>query len=148
MTVYKAGFPAGAQIFHLAQYRDLRDRAFHRELPHAVGHHHDDRPAALRQSGPRTGRANDPASQERVSWLINPKGRGTSHLNCHGESERSQGRPKHFRTSERPRNFARAKLVETPNVTAGTLNPHLPKRAIAPTLMLEWLDEPDAPDLP
>ena len=37
--------------------------------------------------------------------------------------------------------FARAKLVETPNVTAGTLNPHLPKRAIAPTLMLEWLEE-------
>ena len=27
--------------------------------------------------------------------------------------------------------FARAKLVEAPNVTAGTLNPHLPKRTIA-----------------
>jgi hypothetical protein len=37
--------------------------------------------------------------------------------------------------------FARAKLVDTPNVTAGTLNPHLPKRTIAATQMLEWLEE-------
>jgi len=43
--------------------------------------------------------------------------------------------------------FARAKLVEAPNVTAGTLNPHLPKRTIAATQMLEWLEEPDEADL-
>jgi hypothetical protein len=43
--------------------------------------------------------------------------------------------------------FARAKLVDTLNVIAGTLNPHLPKRTIAATLMLEWLEEPDEPDL-
>jgi hypothetical protein len=43
-------------------------------------------------------------SPREVSWLISPKGRGTSHLNCHGESERSQGLLKHFRTSERPGN--------------------------------------------
>jgi hypothetical protein len=41
--------------------------------------------------------------------------------------------------------FARAKLVDTPNVNAGTLNPHLPKRTIAATQMLEWLEEPDYP---
>ena len=40
----------------------------------------------------------------RVSWLISLEARGTSHLNCDGESERTQGRPKRFRTSERPRN--------------------------------------------
>jgi hypothetical protein len=34
-------------------------------------------------------------------------------------------------------------LVEAPNVTAGTLNPHLPKRTIAAAQMLEWLEEPD-----
>jgi hypothetical protein len=28
-----------------------------------------------------------------------------------------------------------------PNVTAGTLNPHLPKRTIAATQILEWLEE-------
>jgi hypothetical protein len=39
--------------------------------------------------------------------------------------------------------FARAKLVDTPNVSAGTLNPHLPKRTIAAMQMLEWLDEAD-----
>ena len=39
--------------------------------------------------------------------------------------------------------FARAKLVDTPKVSAGTLNPHLPKRTIAATEMLEWLEEQD-----
>jgi len=38
-------------------------------------------------------------------------------------------------------------LVEAPNVTAGTLNPHLPKRTIAAKQMLEWLEEPDEADL-
>jgi hypothetical protein len=37
-------------------------------------------------------------------------------------------------------------LVDTPNVTAGTLNPHLPKRTIASTQILKWLEEPDNPD--
>jgi hypothetical protein len=62
------------------------------------------------------------------------------------ESERTQGRPKHFRTSE-AKKFARAKLAETQNVSAGTLNPHLPKRTIAATQVLEWLEEPDEADL-
>ena len=39
--------------------------------------------------------------------------------------------------------FARAKLVNTLKVSAGTLNPHLPKRTIASKLMLEWLGEAD-----
>jgi hypothetical protein len=38
-------------------------------------------------------------------------------------------------------------LVDTPNVSAGTLNPHLPKRTIAPAQMLEWFEEPDEADL-
>jgi hypothetical protein len=38
-------------------------------------------------------------------------------------------------------------LVDTLKVNAGTLNPHLPKRTIAPTQMLEWLEEPDEDDL-
>jgi hypothetical protein len=48
-----------------------------------------------------------------------------------------------FPSEREAKNFARAKLVETPNVTAGTLNPHLPKRTIASKLMLEWLGEAD-----
>src|SRR6266567_7372445 len=44
-------------------------------------------------------------ARARVSWLINPKASGTSHLKCHEESDRTQGRPKHFAASTRPRNL-------------------------------------------
>jgi hypothetical protein len=63
--------------------------------------------------------------------------------------ELPRGKRKHARATETFRSeleakkFARAKLVDTLNVSAGTLNPHLPKRTIAPTQMLEWLEEPD-----
>ena len=60
-------------------------------------------------------------------------------MNCRGESERAQGRPKTFPNELEAKKFAKAKLVDTPNVSAGTLNPHLPKRTIAKTQMLEWL---------
>jgi hypothetical protein len=43
--------------------------------------------------------------------------------------------------------FARAKLAESQKVSAGTLNPHVPKRTIASAQMLDWLDEPDEDDL-
>ena len=48
-----------------------------------------------------------------------------------------------FRSEREAKQFARAKLVDTPNVTAGTLNPHLPKRTIAAKQMLEWLEQAD-----
>jgi hypothetical protein len=52
-----------------------------------------------------------------------------------------------FPNEREAKKFARAKLVDTLNVNAGTLNPHLPKRTIAPAQMLEWLEEPDEADL-
>ena len=52
-----------------------------------------------------------------------------------------------FPNEREAKEFARAKLVDTLKVSAGTLNPHLPKRTIAPTLMLEWLEEPGEADL-
>jgi hypothetical protein len=52
-----------------------------------------------------------------------------------------------FPTEREAKKFARAKLVDTLKVNAGTLNPHLPKRTIAPAQMLEWLEEPDEDDL-
>jgi hypothetical protein len=52
-----------------------------------------------------------------------------------------------FPNEREAKKFARARLVDTPNVSAGTLNPHLPKRTIAPTQMLEWLEEPNEADL-
>jgi hypothetical protein len=51
-----------------------------------------------------------------------------------------------FPNEREARKFARAKLVETPNVNAGTINPHKPKRTIASTQMLEWLEELDEDD--
>jgi hypothetical protein len=52
-----------------------------------------------------------------------------------------------FPNEREAKNFARAKLAEARNVSAGTLNPHLPKRTIASAQMLEWLDEPDEDSL-
>jgi hypothetical protein len=57
-------------------------------------------------------------------------------------------RRKHARATEtfpnerEAKQFARGKLAETENVTAGTLNPHLPKRTISAAQVLKWLEEP------
>jgi hypothetical protein len=62
--------------------------------------------------------------------------------------ERPRGKQNSARATEtfpnerEAKQFARAKLVDTLNVSAGTLNPHLPKRTIAPTQLLGWLEEP------
>jgi hypothetical protein len=47
-----------------------------------------------------------------------------------------------FRSELEAKEFARQKLAETKNVSAGTLNPHLPKRVISSAQMMEWLGEP------
>jgi hypothetical protein len=47
-----------------------------------------------------------------------------------------------FPSEREAKQFVRAKLAETENITAGTLNPHLPKRTIAATQMLKWIEEP------
>jgi hypothetical protein len=45
-------------------------------------------------------------SRESVSsWLVSPKARGTFHSNWELKGESTQGRPKNFRTSERPSNL-------------------------------------------
>jgi hypothetical protein len=46
-----------------------------------------------------------------------------------------------FRSEVEAKKFAQAKLAETQHVTAGTLNPHRPKRTIAEAQILEWLEE-------
>jgi hypothetical protein len=53
---------------------------------------------------------------------------------------------KTFPNEREAKQFARAKLVHTLNISAGTLNPHLPKRAIAPMQIPDWLEEPDEAD--
>jgi hypothetical protein len=52
-----------------------------------------------------------------------------------------------FPNEEEAKKFARAKLAETLHISAGTINPHLPKRTIASTQILKWLEELDEDDL-
>src|ERR1700716_2395449 len=47
-----------------------------------------------------------------------------------------------FRSELEAKEFARQKLTEAQNVSAGTLNPHLPKRVISPAQIKLWLEEP------
>jgi hypothetical protein len=47
-----------------------------------------------------------------------------------------------FRSELKAKEFAKQKLADTQNVTAGTLNPHLPKRVISSAQMSQWLEEP------
>jgi hypothetical protein len=46
-----------------------------------------------------------------------------------------------FPNEREAKQFAKAKLGHTINITAGTLNPHLPKRTIAPVQIPEWIEE-------
>jgi hypothetical protein len=46
-----------------------------------------------------------------------------------------------FRSELEAKEFAKQKLAETQNVSAGTLNPHLPKRVIPSAQMIQWLEE-------
>jgi hypothetical protein len=48
-----------------------------------------------------------------------------------------------FPNEREAKQFARAKLKDTLNITAGTLNPHLPKRIIAPMQIPDWIEEPN-----
>jgi hypothetical protein len=49
-----------------------------------------------------------------------------------------------FSSELKAKEFAKQKLADAQNVTAGTLNPHLPKRVISWAQMSEWLEEPTA----
>ena len=51
-----------------------------------------------------------------------------------------------FRSELEAKEFAKQKLADTQNITAGTLNPHLPKRLIPPAQLIEWLEEPHDTD--
>ena len=72
------------------------------------------------------------ANKSRGTWYVSfdlPRGRRVVRATetCPNEGEAKK--------------FARAKLVETSNVTAGTLNPHLPKRTVAASQIRKWLTE-------
>jgi hypothetical protein len=64
-----------------------------------------------------------------------------------GARERQPGRPRPPRATETFRNeqdanaFAKARMADGADISAGTLNPHEPKRMIAAAQLLDWLDE-------
>jgi hypothetical protein len=76
------------------------------------------------------------------------KSRGTWYVSF----DRPEAKRRHPRATEtfpnerEAKKFARAKLAEARNVSAGTLSHHLPKRTIASAHILEWLEEPDEDD--
>jgi hypothetical protein len=92
-------------------------------------------------------------SGKELRWLrLSPRGRfmaGKSKGTWYVSFELPPGKRAHARATAtfpnelEAKKFARAKLVDTPNVSAGTLNPHLPKRTIAATETVEWLEEQD-----
>ena len=57
------------------------------------------------------------------------------------------GETETFPNEREAKQSARTKLVHTMNITAGTLNPHLPKRTIAPMQIPDWIEEPNEADL-
>ena len=45
-----------------------------------------------------------------------------------------------FRTEQEAKAFAKARLADSRNINAGTLNPHLPKRTINSIQLRDWLE--------
>jgi hypothetical protein len=46
-----------------------------------------------------------------------------------------------FRSETEAKEFARGKVGEAENVSAGTLNPYVPKRVIGPAQIAQWLEK-------
>jgi hypothetical protein len=62
-----------------------------------------------------------------------PQGTSCVSFETPATSKRSFVRRTETFASEHPaKGFAKAKLVHTENITAGTLNPHRPKRTVSP----------------
>jgi hypothetical protein len=65
----------------------------------------------------------------------------------------SRGRGEHRRLSDTFSNeldakkFAMARVADARDITAGTINPHLPKRTIGSAQIPDWLNE-EAPEAP
>jgi hypothetical protein len=49
-----------------------------------------------------------------------------------------------FRNEQDAKAFAKARLADSLNINAGTLNPHLPKRTISSKQLRDWLNEADS----
>jgi hypothetical protein len=50
-----------------------------------------------------------------------------------------------FASEREAKQFAKAKMGPTQNITAGTINPHTPKRTVPPMQVADWVEESDEP---
>jgi len=48
-----------------------------------------------------------------------------------------------FANEREAKQFAKKKIGAAQNLTAGTINPHQPKRTVPSTQVPDWVDEPD-----
>jgi hypothetical protein len=48
---------------------------------------------------------------------------------------------KTFLSESDAKKFAMARFADATNITAGTINPHAPKRVIGPAEIVDWVDE-------
>ena len=48
-----------------------------------------------------------------------------------------------FRNEQDAKEFAKVRLIDSSNVAAGTLNPHVPKLTIPSAQLFDWLNAPD-----
>jgi hypothetical protein len=87
---------------------------------------------------PEKGRVGDPSDHRtKHTWYVTFEipWRGTAVRRRRSRSTRT------FETETEAKNFARAKFDEGLVVTAGTIIPHLPRRAIASGSIQSWLEE-------
>jgi hypothetical protein len=59
----------------------------------------------------------------------------------HAPGDRRDRSSKQFANEQDAKAFAKERLKENPDVTAGTLNPHAPKRFIGSAGIENWLNE-------
>jgi hypothetical protein len=58
-----------------------------------------------------------------------------------GDADYRTRKSEQFANEQDAKVFARARLIEDPDVTAGTINPHVPKRFIGSAQIVDWLEK-------
>ena len=77
--------------------------------------------------------------------VIAKKSRGTWYVSFETSSPRRQFArlTETFANEREAKQFAKKKIGAAQNLTAGTINPHQPKRTVPSTQVPDWVDEPD-----
>jgi hypothetical protein len=90
--------------------------------------------AAMFLNHPRTG----DAMAKKPTWYVS--------FEAPSQEKRFARLTQTFASEREAKQFAKAKLVSTQNITAGTINPHTPKLIVPPMQVFDWLEESDKAD--